>query len=532
MRRLNARPPATDPEPPIKMDASLNLHLQLRPPPSSRLPPLKTSLTAVAAAALLLCLLIASRAAPPLTFAIVIDGGSTGTRIHVFGYRMARSGLPVVDSAATAAMKVSPGLSAFVVDPRGAGESLVELVEFAKGVVPREQWGETEVRLMGTAGLRMVEAGVVARILESCREVLRGSGFRFQDDWAMVISGADEGIYAWVAANYALGTLGGDPHKTSGIFELGGASAQVTFFSSESLPPDFSHVVKFGEITYSLYSHSFLHLGQNVAYESLRELLSSRDPKTSADSVQGRIFKDPCTPKGYVHHVESLEPSLVALHSDAEYHPIAHAIGNFSECRSAALMLLQKGKDECLHPHCPLGPTFIPKLQGRFLATENFFYTSKFFGLGSTSFLRDLMSTGEQFCEEDWSTLKKKYHNLDDDDLVRYCFSSAYIVALLHDSLGVAVDDNRIEFAHQVGGVALDWALGAFIIQKTSVQISRQSYWITSIVKGDSSAVVSLLSISALLIFIAWSLRKWRKPQSKTIFDLEKGRYITVHYRT
>lgn len=42
-------------------------------------------------------------------------------------------------------------------------------------------------------------------------------------------TGTDEGIYAWVAANYALGTLGGDPQKTTGIFELGGASAQVLF---------------------------------------------------------------------------------------------------------------------------------------------------------------------------------------------------------------------------------------------------------------------------------------------------------------
>lgn len=43
----------------------------------------------------------------------------------------------------------------------------------------------------------------------------------------MILSGSDEGIYAWVVANYALGTLGGDPLQTTGIFELGGASAQV-----------------------------------------------------------------------------------------------------------------------------------------------------------------------------------------------------------------------------------------------------------------------------------------------------------------
>ena len=39
--------------------------------------------------------------------------------------------------------------------------------------------------------------------------------------------GSDEGVYAWVVANYALGTVGGDPKQTTGIIELGGASAQV-----------------------------------------------------------------------------------------------------------------------------------------------------------------------------------------------------------------------------------------------------------------------------------------------------------------
>ncbi|XP_027119134.1 uncharacterized protein [Coffea arabica] len=80
---------------------------------------------------------------------------------------------------------------------------------------------------MATAGLRMLEKGVQDRILEACRTVLRGSGFRFYDDWASVISGSDEGVYAWVVANYALGTLGGDPKQTTGIIELGGASAQM-----------------------------------------------------------------------------------------------------------------------------------------------------------------------------------------------------------------------------------------------------------------------------------------------------------------
>lgn len=53
------------------------------------------------------------------------------------------------------------------------------------------------------------------------------------------------------------------------------------------------------------------------------------------------------------------------------------------------------------------------------------------------------MTAGQEFCGEDWLRLKKKYVSHDEEDLRRYCFSSAYIVAMLHDSLGIALDDER-----------------------------------------------------------------------------------------
>lgn len=53
------------------------------------------------------------------------------------------------------------------------------------------------------------------------------------------------------------------------------------------------------------------------------------------------------------------------------------------------------------------------------------------------------MIAGQQFCGEDWSKLKKRYHAFDEEALRHYCFSSAYSVALLHDSLGISLDDER-----------------------------------------------------------------------------------------
>ncbi|OWM75942.1 hypothetical protein CDL15_Pgr009587 [Punica granatum] len=397
-------------------------------------------------------------------YAIVIDGGSTGTRIHVFGYSRDAGKAPAFDfgEGGLASMRVNPGLSAYAEDPESAGRSLRELIEFGKQRVPREQWANTEIRLMATAGMRLLELPVQYRILESCRGALRESGFKFRDEWASVIKGSDEGVYAWVVANYALGSLGGDPLQTTGIVELGGASAQVTFSSSEPLPPKFSRVVKFGNITYNLYSHSFLHFGQNVAFETLRELIASGDYNA----------------------------------------------------------------DKCTHQHCYIGSVFTPKLQGKFLATENFFHTSKFFGLAQKALLSDLMSAGQRFCGEDWSVLKKRHSSLREEDLLHYCFSSAYIVALLHDSLGITLNDERIWFTNQVGSVTLDWALGAFILQSTESADSEVPHWFSMIIGDDSHRLLLIGGILVIITLIGWFISKWRKPQLKTIYDLEKGRYI------
>ncbi|KAF9590546.1 hypothetical protein IFM89_035864, partial [Coptis chinensis] len=149
--------------------------------------------------------------------------------------------------------------------------------------------------------------------------------------------------------------------------------------------------------------------------------------------------------------------------------------------------------EECSYQRCHIGNTFVPEFRGRLLATENFFYTSKFFGLSSKTFISNLMLAGEKFCGE--------------------------------DCLGIALDDGRIGFTNQVGDIPLDWALGAFIMQNMSDLDREHSDWISAVLSGDSTGRFSLFIIAVVLIFTVWLLRKWRKPQFKTIYDLEKGRY-------
>eukprot|EP00249_Psilotum_nudum_P020422 c27696_g1_i1 orf=367-2088(+) len=461
-------------------------------------------------------------------YTIIIDAGSSGSRVHVFQY-INEGRLPVVGLMGDEdwSLKTRPGLSSYATNPTEAGNSLSNLIEFAKKKVPIKEWLKTKLYLMATAGLRRLEVDVQEAILDSCCEILRNSGFRFRDEWASVITGTDEGVFAWVAANYALGTLGGNPEDTTGIIELGGASAQVTFVPELPPPPEFLQALDLGGVTYTLYTHSFLHFGQEAAWDGLLQLILSGSTQPSFTSVENGVVVDPCTPKGFIMNSEELARLSTAF-LDSRQIKVSSILsaGNFSECQKAALNLLQKGRDECLYQRCPVGSTFVPDLRGKFFATENFFYTSQFFGLMPKASLADIKAAGEQFCEEDWIKLQETYKGIETEDLLKYCFSSAYIVALLHDSLGISMHDERVWFTNQVGNFPLDWAMGALIARMEEGTLPETP------VEQDGNTILSCLGISVVIGLIIFLIQHWRRKRTKTIYDLEKGRYITTIVRT
>jgi apyrase len=88
-----------------------------------------------------------------------------------------------------------------------------------------------------------------------------------------------------------------------------------------------------------------------------------------------------------------------------------------------------------------------------------------------------------------------------------------------------------VDFANKVGDVPLDWALGAFLMLKASNDNRRDQNWIDLLMRNDLSGVISLLFFPMLLVFAAWSILRCRKPQFKTIYDLEKGRYIIARMK-
>ncbi|KAJ4724593.1 Nucleoside phosphatase GDA1/CD39 [Melia azedarach] len=241
-------------------------------------------------------------------YGIVIDSAPSVARVRVFKF-------------------VGEGQTPFVDSMRERGDvdrTIGLLIGFAKIRVPKKEWENTKVQLL-------VNGEVRDGVLEKCRRVLRASGFAFKDSWARVIEGEDKGMYAWIATNYALGTLGGEPDATVGIVELGGASLKVTFATRELAPEKSSKVIRFTGVNYNLYTQSLPEFGQDAAWKSVHEPQNSTFLKSFSSSGRG-IIDNPCIPKGY--ELTSDMSNLKLL--------MSRPAGNFSACRFEALALLKR----------------------------------------------------------------------------------------------------------------------------------------------------------------------------------------------
>jgi apyrase len=84
----------------------------------------------------------------------------------------------------------------------------------------------------------------------------------------------------------------------------------------------------------------------------------------------------------------------------------------------------------------------------------------------------------------------------------------------------------RIDVANQIRGVPVDWALGAFIVHKSLNLTEYSDSSVSYLNNYDSSGLVPLLFIDAVVVFTALSILKWRRPRLRMIYDMEKGWYI------
>jgi len=455
---------------------------------------------------------------------MMIDAGSTGSRLHVYELKPrilvnehdvieAVAGRKLTYPAANSRWteRLRPGLGSFssIQDEKKLEEAIAEyltpLLKFAEDILHSKtnDFAEYPIFLKATAGLRVLSADDRTRVIGAVRTLFANKTFCpfwFEEERVRTISGEEEAVYGWTGVNYLMGILANNTkgvgsvtnaRLTYGALDMGGGSTQISFYEPNGDIMSNLFKLQIGQGKHwNVYAHSFLHYGHVEALERVGvRLVHGMDvTKRLVDGVY-----NPCLPgktkkefRSNVfigeNNIETLTPNngmIIGNDTHGFYSATLknnNERGDYDECAKLARSLFNKTQENawCNFSHqgsCSFAGVYQPTLPiqghdfGEFLAFSNFYHVWDFLKLPSRASLNDLKNASRYACN-----LSRKelviFNNgtIDDADLNDFCFHSAYSLELLHSGYGFDMD-NYINAYDSLNGLHLGWALGAMLYE-------------------------------------------------------------------
>ncbi|KAI8384332.1 nucleoside phosphatase family-domain-containing protein [Radiomyces spectabilis] len=411
-------------------------------------------------------------------YGIVIDAGSSGSRVYVYSWKdhehvksitppeQLRGKIPIVERGDQHGLKWThrqePGISTFGSKPSEIGEHLRTLLNFAKEVVPEENYTTTPVFLMATAGMRLLPESEQATVLDATCAYIRDNYPFFMSDCnthIKIIPGELEGVYGWVATNYLMGGFDlsiqnyidndegqRETHHTFGFLDMGGASTQIAFEPEHHQKEEHkSHLAKIHlrtldgrSVDYDVFVTTFLGYGSNEARrryleERVKQMYAQESGKNVLDEHHSLHLDEPCLP---------VNLNITDAHSTSV--PLTlHGTGNFTQCLEATSPLLNKDA-ECKTEPCLFNGVHTPHIDwsvNKFVGISEYWYSSHdILGLGGVYDFKEYETKASEYCAKDWTVLMSEHKDLSVVEVQRYqlqCFKSAWIVNVLHNGIEV-----------------------------------------------------------------------------------------------
>ncbi|GAB5591751.1 hypothetical protein Unana1_06651 [Umbelopsis nana] len=398
---------------------------------------------------------------PLVQFALMVDAGSTGSRIHVYKFNNCGASPALEDEVF---VQTIPGLSAYADDPEAAAKSLDVLMQAAVENVPIHLRRCSPIAVKATAGLRLLGEEKSESILSAVHYRLKHH-YPFpilKKDGVSIMDGRDEGIYAWITVNHLLGNFepmepGTTDRSTAAIFDLGGGSTQIVFEpdlhgASEPLAEgEHKYELDYAADVYTLYQHSYLGYGLMEARKQIKSY-----PITDVDE-QGQVMH-PCLPR---------DVRLPYTTADGSSYTLVGLGSGHDECREIVHKILNKNK-ECVVSPCSFDGIYQPSLVETFahhpIYIFSYFYDRTIpLGMSETFTLDELRVLTDRVCSGEYLA------QVTDDDLrhdmldrPEWCMDLSYIYGLLR--YGYEIPDSRqVHVAKKIKGVETGWCLGAAI---------------------------------------------------------------------
>ncbi|KAH7929655.1 hypothetical protein BV22DRAFT_1002257 [Leucogyrophana mollusca] len=381
-------------------------------------------------------------------FGIVIDAGSSGSRLQIYSWKdpstvlreqgdAVRHTLPKVEKGVREGegwiTKVEPGLSSFADNPEGVAEYLAPLLEHARTQIPPSMEAETPLFLLATAGMRLLTPKQQASILNAtCKYLKSSSSFRIEGpsndepcgSSVRIITGEEEGLFGWIAVNYLMdGFTGQKDNKTTfGFLDMGGASTQIAFEPGETQNDDSYNLVDVRlrllggqEVKHRVFVTTWLGYGTNQARERYAakaiEAYEHNRPDVQPSGVSsGHSIPDPCLPRDLELLETPVNAEGVTSHSLTPHTLVG--TGSFTQCLQQTSSLLNKGAP------CPDGPCLfngvrVPPINfsvSNFIGVSEYWYSSEHvFGLGGPYDYVQYERSASEFCARDWAGIVKQH---------------------------------------------------------------------------------------------------------------------------
>ncbi|KAJ0334738.1 hypothetical protein COL5a_000801 [Colletotrichum fioriniae] len=431
------------------------------------------------------CTQSSSKSKPIVQYVLMIDAGSTGSRIHVYKFNNCGATPELEHEEFKMTEKSVGGLSKYKDDPEAAAASLDALMDVAMTNVPDKLKSCSPVAVKATAGLRMVGAENAEKILAAVRNRLE-TKYPFpvvakEDNGVAIMDGADEGVYAWITTNYLLGKIGGpDKSPTAAVFDLGGGSTQIVFeptfkgAADGGMPEklaegDHKYDLAFGGQKFELYQHSHLGYGLMSARKAVHKQLIEEifESKKSDDSWVKQPIIHPCIAPGMVREVEVELDEKHPLGKTVTFNMTGPSQAAPAQCRNLAEKILKK-EESCKLAPCSFNGVHQPSLAKTFGREDvyifSYFYDrTKPLGMPDSFTLREMHDLANSVCggEKSWDLFASIPGAMKElQDRPEHCLDLNFMMALLHTGYEMPID-REVKIAKKIKGNELGWCLGA-----------------------------------------------------------------------
>ncbi|XP_051567667.1 ectonucleoside triphosphate diphosphohydrolase 8-like isoform X1 [Myxocyprinus asiaticus] len=452
-------------------------------------------------------------------YGIVFDAGSTHTALFLYQWLGSKENSTGIVSQSLSCDVDGDGISSYVQNPPGAGESLKKCLAVAKAAIPSGQQRATPVYLGATAGMRLLSLENKSQadiILAEVTKTIQSYPFDFRG--ARILTGMEEGAYGWITINYLFESFikhtfeGKWVHPKAGrilgALDLGGASTQISFTLRDPVRvPESSFNPKLYGYKYEVYTHSYQCYGKDQALKKLQAWLH----KTAGASS---VVNHPCYHQGYNLTLTWAElynsPCVVTPNNfNATAKITFSGTSNSSLCLSLMENIVNL-TDCTFSPDCGIDGVYQPPVNGEFFAFSAYFYTFDFLGLAPKAPLNQVLSTIDTHCNKTWNTLVAQNPSIKAKYLRDYCASAHYIMTILLKGLKFNNTWDQISFEKQVADTAVGWTLG-YMLNLTNLIPSEHSRAITGVSHNQWAAqtffIVSALFLSLLIVILFLALK-------------------------